>query len=211
MGLSIKPAQAPRLASAIMGNDPPHISVCICTYKRRELLQRLLGELRHQDAAGLFTFSIVVADNDSLQSAKEAVAEFASESAIPIKYCVEPQQNIALTRNTAIKNADGDFIAFIDDDEFPAKDWLWHLFKACQEYHADGVLGPVKRHFDEEPPKWIVKGNFYERPTHPTGFVISWRGGRTGNLLLKKQLFEAAIPRFDRNFVPGRIRISSAG
>ena len=29
-------------------------------------------------------------------------------------YCVEPRQNIALTRNKAIEHAKGDFIAFID-------------------------------------------------------------------------------------------------
>ena len=36
-----------------------------------------------------------------------------------VKYCVEPRQNIALARNKALQNAEGDLIAFIDDDEFP--------------------------------------------------------------------------------------------
>jgi glycosyltransferase involved in cell wall biosynthesis len=186
-----------------MGNELPHISVCICTYKRPEYLQRLLGELRQQETAEQFTFSIVIADNDHLQSARETVSAFAAASSIPIKYCVQPQQNIALTRNTAIKNASGDFVACIDDDEFPEKHWLLNLFKTCLECRADGVLGPVKRHFDEKPPEWIVKGNFYERPTHPTGYVISWRGGRTGNLLLKTQLFEDGNPPFRSEFRAG--------
>ena len=34
------------------------------------------------------------------------------------------KQNIALARNKAIENAKGDFIAFIDDDEFPLDQWL---------------------------------------------------------------------------------------
>src|SRR5262249_13059456 len=118
-------------------------------------------------------------------------------------YCVEPQQNIALARNKAFENADGDFVAFIDDDEFPAKYWLLTLFNACNEYGVDGVLGPVNRHFDEEPPGWVMKGKFYERPTSPTGLVIDWRKGRTGNVLLKKRIFAADAQPFKPEFRQG--------
>jgi len=180
-----------------------HISVCICTYKRPRLLHRLLEALRDQDTSGVFTYSIVVADNDHLQSAETVVREFAAASSIPIRYCVEPRQNIPLTRNKAIENADGDFIAFIDDDEFPTRDWLQTLFNACKEYDVDGVIGPVKRHFDQQPPQWVVRGNFYERPTYPTGLVIDWRKGRTNNVLLSRRLFEAGGHPFRPEFRTG--------
>src|SRR5207245_11391150 len=111
-----------------------HISVCICTYKRPGFLKRLLRELDRQETESDFTYSIVVADNDRLQSASPVVSECAMTSSIPIKYCVEPEQNIALARNKAVENASGDYIAFIDDDEFPAKDWLLTLFRACNKY-----------------------------------------------------------------------------
>jgi succinoglycan biosynthesis protein ExoM len=185
------------------GAKVQHISICVCTYKRQNPLQRLLRELRAQDTGGLFTYSIVIVDNDSLKSAQRPVLDFAATSAIPIRYCEEPRQNIALARNKAVENATGDFIAFIDDDEFPRKDWLLNLFKTCQEYQVDGVLGPVKRHFDEEPPEWIIKGNFYERPTHKTGYVIPWLGGRTGNLLVKRDVFGADELPFRPEFRAG--------
>jgi glycosyltransferase involved in cell wall biosynthesis len=164
-----------------------HICVCICTFKRPDFLARLLKELASQETGGQFAYSIVVADNDSLRSAESCVVNFAAASEIPIRYCVEPRQNIALARNKAVENADGDFIAFIDDDEFPAKNWLLSSFQACEKYQVDGVVGPVKRHFDEKPPKWVVEGNFYERPTYATGFVIDWSQGRTNNVLLRRQ------------------------
>lgn len=171
-------------------NPTQHISVCTCTYKRPHLLKRLLQELDTQETSGLFTYSIVVTDNDHLRSAQPIVADFATGATIPITYCVEPRQNIALARNKAIENAHGDFIAFIDDDEFPTSSWLLTLFKACHEYGVDGVLGPVRPHFDEKAPEWVVKGKFYERRTYPTGFVIDWTQGRTGNMLLKSEIFD---------------------
>ncbi|HXN22395.1 MAG TPA: glycosyltransferase [Candidatus Dormibacteraeota bacterium] len=172
-----------------MNPEKPHISVCICAYKRLEFLTRLLQGLAAQNTEGLFTYSIVVADNDELRSAEPVISQFAAERRIPIRYCVEPRQNIALARNKAVENAQGDFVAFIDDDEFPINDWLLTLLKACRRYDADGVLGPIKPHFDQKPPSWVVKGRFYDRPSYPTGLVIDGKKGRTGNTLLKREIF----------------------
>jgi succinoglycan biosynthesis protein ExoM len=180
-----------------------HVAVCICTYKRPDFLRRLLDELRAQDTCGLFTYSIVVADNDQLRSAEPLVLAFAASSQIPIRYCVEPRQNIALARNKAIENANGDFVAFIDDDEFPTKQWLLTLFRACEKYQVDGVLGPVKPHFDAGAPKWVIEGKFYDRPTYPTGFVIDGKKGRTGNVLLKKEIFAEDTQPFRQEFLTG--------
>jgi glycosyltransferase involved in cell wall biosynthesis len=186
-----------------MINTVSHISVCICTYKRPHLLRRLFEELAAQDTNGRYTYSIVVTDNDQFRSAEAVVSEFAASSPVPVRYCVESQQSIALARNKAVENADGDYVAFIDDDEFPARNWLLNLFEACTKYNVDGVLGPVKRHFDEEPPRWLVKTKFYERPTYPTGFVLDWREGRSGNILLKSEMFTADTRPFDPQFRTG--------
>ncbi|MBX3347826.1 MAG: glycosyltransferase family 2 protein [Nitrospira sp.] len=167
----------------------PHISVCVCTFKRPTMLRRLLEELGKQDTRGLFTFSIVIVDNDRIGSAENVVQEFRTQSPIPVCYCMEPRQNIALARNKAVEQASGDFISFIDDDEFPIKRWLVTLYEACLKFKADGALGPVKPHFDQTPPPWVIKGKFYERPTYPTGLVIDWRKGRTGNVLLRRHVF----------------------
>ena len=149
----------------------------------------------------------VVHDNDRLQSGEAAVEEFRKSNSVShsvsIRYCVEPRQNIALARNKAIENAEGEFVAFIDDDEFPAENWLINLFRTCEQYQVDGVLGPVRRHFDETPPKWIVKGDFYERPIHPTGLPVRWSLGRTGNVLLRKSVFTPGEPPFRPEFRHG--------
>src|SRR5262249_20802986 len=138
-----------------------HISVCVCSYKRPTLLKRLLACLDLQDTGGRFTYSIVVVDNDHLKSSETLVSKFSATSTVPIKYCVEPHQNIPLARNKAVENAHGDFIAFIDDDEFPVKDWLLTLFDTCNQYGVDAVLGPVRRHFDDHPPSWLPNSNLY--------------------------------------------------
>jgi glycosyltransferase involved in cell wall biosynthesis len=187
----------------MLNDQPKHISVCICTYKRPESLKRLLQGLEEQETDGLFTYSVVVVDNDSLESGKAVIEDFEKTSKITVSYEVEPHQSIAMARNRAVEKAVGDYVAFIDDDEFPTGNWLLTLFRACRDYAVDGVLGPVKRFFDQPPPQWVIKGNFYERATYATGLVIDWRKGRTGNVLFKRDLFAGDARPFRPEFRQG--------
>jgi succinoglycan biosynthesis protein ExoM len=172
----------------------PHISVCICTFKRPALLRRTLESVCAQQTGALFTHSIVVSDNDKSASGRAAADDIASRSAVAIKYTVEPRQGIAMARNNAVANATGDYIAFIDDDEFAPADWLLTLFKAIGQFGSDGVLGPVDPHFDADAPRWVVKGGFYQRPVVATGTVLDFKKCRTGNVLLKRELFAGSEP-----------------
>jgi succinoglycan biosynthesis protein ExoM len=163
-----------------------------------------MRDLDRQDAGGLFTISILIVDNDRQRSAEQVVSEFAASAVVPVKYCLEPRQNIALARNTAVANADGDYVAFIDDDEFlTSSSWLRTLFNAAAEYGADGALGPVKPHFADGTPPWVVQGRFYDRPSYKTGLVIDWKKGRTGNTLLKKQVLLSCGEPFHPEFRTG--------
>jgi len=192
-----------------MERTAPHISICICTFRRQTLLRQLLEELSTQETEGLFTYSVIVVDNDASQSSKEVVDGFKGSSSLAVCYSVEPIQNIALARNKALSQAKGSFIAFIDDDELPDRDWLLRLFQVCEKYHSAGALGPVLPHFEHQPPAWVIRGGFCDRPVHDTGFVIDWKEGRTGNLLLRQKILEGIDPVFlpkfggggeDRNF-----------
>ncbi len=186
-----------------MTDRPRHITVCICTFKRPALLKRLLDELAGQETGGLFTYSIVVADNDREESARAVVEACATSSPIRAVYCVEPEQNIARARNKTLENATGDYIAFIDDDEFPSRDWLANLLKTCVGRGADGVLGPVKPHFEEPPPKWATRGGFFERPMHETGHRIDLKEARTGNVLFDRRILEGMKEVFRPQFGTG--------
>ena len=174
-----------------------HISVCICTYKRPNLLKRLLNELDHQETEGLFDYSIVIVDNDKLKSAQDVALSFQELTKLNVKYCIEPEQNIALARNRAICNAIGNLIAFIDDDEYPAKNWLLHLYTSIKKFKVDGVLGPVLPDFPIGAPEWLKKSKFCERGRNTTGTLISIIDARTGNILIDRSIFETDDKWFD--------------
>lgn len=184
-------------------NAIKHVSVCICAFRRPALLGKLLALLSNQETNGAFRFSVVVVDNDAAQSSRSVAELIARESPIEIMYRCEPRQNIALARNEAVRNAHGDFVAFIDDDEFPGTNWLATMVDACERLDAAGVLGPVRPHFVEPPPDWIIKGGFCERPEYPTGRIMSWSECRTGNVVFRREIIANLENPFDPAFGSG--------
>lgn len=178
-----------------------HVSVCICTYKRPVLLERLLRALGSLETGDRFTYSLVVVDNDAEASAKLVVERFAQGAAVSVRYDVEPDRSFSLVRNRAVDHARGAHIAFIDDDEYPGTDWLLRLFRAMKDYGADGVLGPVIPEYETEPPDWVIPVKLCERESFETGTVIrNHVYTRTGNTLLDRSLFPGGRIPFDPQF-----------
>lgn len=181
----------------------PHISVCIPTYRRPAMLEDLLQKLTRINTGGVFSYSVVVADNDDKESARETVTRISQTYPVPLKYCTEPRRSISHVRNKTIAESQGDAIAFIDDDEFPDPDWLLNLVKAWKHYNVAGVLGPVRPYFPPEAPKWVEKSRLFDRPEYQTGYKLSWQETRTGNVVFDKKIVEGMDPIFLPQFGSG--------
>jgi len=179
------------------------ITVCICTYRRLELLKRLLEAVAAQRTDGMFTFSCVVVDNDEAASARSVVDELQRGFPTRIQYVVEPVRNFALVRNRALSLVTGQLVAFIDDDEVPNEDWLIHMLRVLRHHNADAVLGPVRPYFETQPPSWIKRGRICERPSYPTGTVLHWSDTRTGNVLMRRAMVSEDGVEFDPAFASG--------
>lgn len=180
-----------------MSQNPESVDVCIASFRRPELLEKLLNSLDLQDfGSGGPQVRIIVTDNDKNRSAEDVVRRFATRTRLPVVYDVEPTQNISLARNRSVSHATADFVAFVDDDEEVAEDWITNLLTTLRGYSADAVFGPVIPILPEDAPKWILDGRFFERPRYGTGTVLT--GGRTGNALVARHW----LARYDKVFDP---------
>ena len=167
------------------------------------MLERLLRKLSLQESGDHFDFSVVVVDNDSTGGAKETVIGLRKELRLEICYSIEPEQIIAAARNRALRLAHGNYIGIIDDDEFPPHNWIMNMYSAISTFEVDGCLGPVFPFFEQTPPAWLLKGGFCERPVYRTGTLLHWRQTRTGNVLIKKEVFDKHRLCFDEKFKTG--------
>jgi glycosyltransferase involved in cell wall biosynthesis len=161
------------------------------------MLARALDGVISQARNPAFSIEVVVVDNDKKRSAQELVSRYQENDKYKIIYDCEPEKSIALARNRTICRASGNLIAFIDDDEFPAEDWLPQMYLCLKKYDADGALGPVLPHFPAGAPKWLAKSGICERPRNVTGSPATIKDLRTGNVLLRRRLFEKDGRWFD--------------
>jgi len=117
-----------------------------------------------------------------------------------LEYDIQPERNIAMTRNRTVALANGDWLAFIDDDERAPEAWLEQLLEAAARYQADGVLGPVEPQVPAVAPAWIRRGRFYDFPRMSSGERVPLNRMRFGNILLRGATLRAEPGPFDAGY-----------
>lgn len=170
-------------------------SICIATYKRRELLEKLLDSLSKQKLPESVELEVIIVDNDKSESAKEVVERAEKKLGLNLRYFTQPTKNISLTRNVSVAEAKGEYIFFIDDDEIASSEWISHLHNVFFKYNADAVFGRVISYFDPNKPEWIKNCFIYNRRSSKTGTrAISTR---TGNVMIKSSLLRTVEGPFE--------------
>ena len=96
----------------------PLVSVIIPTYKRSDMLPRAINSVLKQTYENVQV--VVVDDNDSnseyRRCTEKQMSFYANDKRVKyIRHC--KNSNGAVARNTGIKNADGEIITFLDDDD----------------------------------------------------------------------------------------------
>lgn len=122
----------------------PRISLIIPTQRRLEPLERAMRSALAQEGVDPAELELVVADNDAVPSARGLVEALAAQAQFPVVYVHEPEAGVANARNAAMAQAQGELIAFLDDDEEAPSCWLAALIAAQAQFDADVVFGPVR-------------------------------------------------------------------
>ena len=122
-----------------MGKGSLSISVIIITRNRAESLKDTLTSLVKQSRQ---PDEVIVVDNGSTDNSREITSNFTTR--LNIKYVYEGQRGIPYARNTGIRLATKDIIAFIDDDCLADKNWLKYLeIPFVKDPHVGVVGGEV--------------------------------------------------------------------
>jgi succinoglycan biosynthesis protein ExoM len=168
------------------------VTVCICTYRRTSLvstLRSVVSQIMTNETA----YRIVVIDNDDKRSAEPLIVNFRATTALDLEYLHAPGQNISVARNAGLTACRTSWLAFVDDDETVAADWLERLMA-----HREGtaaVFGPCEAIYCERTPKWIRLGDYHSnRITLRRGVIET---GYTSNVLINIDFVRAHKLQFD--------------
>jgi glycosyltransferase involved in cell wall biosynthesis len=164
----------------------PHVWLCVPTFRRTVGLRKLLAHVERLNYGG--KVNVVVVDNDGEgRAGAAAVNEISAGFRLPLTCIVEPRRGQTYAYNRAFVTAcratpTPDYIAVLDDDEYPDPNWLTEMIRVAQHYGADIVGGPVFPVF-ETPDHWLAKSGFFAPARFSTGPVPIIYGA--GNMLIR--------------------------
>jgi glycosyltransferase involved in cell wall biosynthesis len=136
--------------------DPLQITIVLCTYNRAGTMAKTLESLASQVLPPSIGWEILVVDNNSSDETPQVVEAFRLEHPERIRYLHEKQQGISHARNAAIRNARGEILAFIDDDETAQVDWLYNLTANLYSGEWAGAGGRVLPPSSFVKTKWLA-------------------------------------------------------
>ncbi|WP_246692062.1 glycosyltransferase family 2 protein [Methylobacterium sp. WL1] len=99
---------------------------------------------------------------------------------------------------TAAATLGADWIALIDDDEVPDRDWLRSLLDTARRTGAPACVGPVVPLFDRVPPAWATTGGFFAKTLPVRDGLVA--DAYTANALLDLRVVTALGLSFDMRF-----------
>lgn len=123
------------------------ISILMLTYNRENLVSRAIESILRQTYSN---FEFIIVDNGSTDKSGQIADEYAKQDS-RIRVIHRSKGTISAGRNTALDAAQGDYIAFIDDDDWAEPDFLEFLLDLALENQADvAICGAADKVFDEK-------------------------------------------------------------
>jgi succinoglycan biosynthesis protein ExoM len=179
----------------------PSVALCVLTLNRPRSLTRCLEGIARLEPVTDLALRVIVVDNDEKGSAGEVVDRVRAGCPWPIEYVIEPQLGVPQARNRAVMTSgDVDAVAFIDDDEMPQPGWLRSIVGVWDRTGADVVQSRLIPTFDDEPPKWVIDGQFFEPERFPDASSISYLNCGTSGVLIRRSALPAGPEVFDPRF-----------
>ena len=131
------------------------LSIVICTYNRHAFLENLLLKLAPQVYASN-DYEVLIIDNNSADRTKELAKKWVAKHPQIIKYFREPEQGLSHARNKGLSEAKGSWVAYIDDDAYPADDWVYHLQKTINSDAFDAFGGVYTPWYKDGKAYWFL-------------------------------------------------------
>src|ERR1700682_5317217 len=120
------------------------LSIVIATRNRAEFLPSTLESLRRVRSA--LEWEVIFVDNASSDATMQVLKAFQSSCSIPVRVLREPRPGAGRARNVGWHAATGSVIGFIDDDCYPAPDYVDQLNECFHALEVGFIGGRVLLH-----------------------------------------------------------------
>jgi GT2 family glycosyltransferase len=132
------------------------ITAILCTYNRSASLAQALESLAKSIVPEPVEWEILVVDNNSNDQTRAVVAGLIDRFPGRFRYQFESRQGKSYALNSGIREADGDILAFLDDDVVVEPNWLHNLTAVLHDGQWAGSGGRILPAAGYSPPRWLA-------------------------------------------------------
>lgn len=118
-------------------------SVIVPTYNSEKYITELLNSLAKQDFPKT-EFEVVVVDDCSTDQTLQIVEKYRNKLNLKVSQLETNSGGPGKPRNVALKQAEGEFVLFVDSDDYINKETLKDAAAFIDEHHSDVLLIKMK-------------------------------------------------------------------
>lgn len=130
------------------------VSVIVPAYNVEKYIDECLSSIVNQTYSNL---EIVLIDDGSLDKTGEKCAAWAALDK-RIKFIPQENQGLSGARNTGLLNSSGDYLMFVDSDDFMNVDCIRRLVEAKEKENADISVCSFQRCMNAADPIKVARG-----------------------------------------------------
>ena len=187
----------------------PKVSVIIPIYNVEGYVFQCLDSLLAQSFGD---FEVLCIDDASADNSAAVIREFQQKDP-RVRLLQQEHAGVSAARNLGIANARGEYIAFVDGDDWLSPDALEKLVTAAESNHADIVVSSAQVHFENPQPEdsrrnaslvraltvteGLLEGDPWEKLSQPGSWPFLW------NKLVRRELITENEIAFSRTLALG--------
>ena len=111
--------------------DNIKVSVIVPVYNASQYISKTLNSILNQDFEG---FEIIVIDDGSTDNSLEIITRCLDDSPIPHEIIHQENSGVSVARNAGIDKSKGDYLVFIDADDYVSKNHLSSLYNGKTDF-----------------------------------------------------------------------------
>lgn len=119
-----------------MGNNTPKLSIIVPVYNVKDYLDKCISSILSQTFRD---FELIIVDDGSTDGSEDICDSYAkSDQRIQVYH--QENQGQAVARNFAIRIAKGEYLGFVDSDDWVEQEMFDHLMNSAHNNNADVVV-----------------------------------------------------------------------
>lgn len=122
----------------------PLITIIVPFYNAERYLEECIKSILNQDYVNIEAILV----NDGSKDNSKKIAQCFIDKDVRVKLINQENEGVSTARNRGIDNSKGEYICFIDADDYISKDYISYFYNLIKDNDAEIAITPMPRKFN---------------------------------------------------------------